>query len=148
MKTILSSILVLILHSCGMLKAQSDTASSVIIEKEIFTIVEVQPQYIGGEKALITFLQDSIVYPKDARERNIQGTVFISFVVEPDGSISSVKCLRGIGGGCDEEAMRVVRAMPNWKPGYQRGKPVRVQFNLPIRFVLQDDPVDTKKHHH
>ncbi len=145
MKTILSSILVLILLSSGMLQAQNDTTSSVIIEKEIFTIVEVQPQYIGGEKALMKYLQDNLVYPNDARKRNIQGTVFISFVVEPDGSISSVKCLRGIGGGCDEEAMRVVKLMPNWKPGLQRGKPVRVQFNLPIRFILKNDAKKKRK---
>jgi len=62
--------------------------------------------------------------------------VFVTFVVEPNGSISNVKVLRGIGGGCDEEATRVVKNMPSWTPGKQRGKPVRVQFNLPIRFIL------------
>ncbi|PKP04769.1 MAG: energy transducer TonB [Bacteroidetes bacterium HGW-Bacteroidetes-6] len=108
-----------------------------IIEAEIFTIVEEQPGFPGGESALMEYLGRNIKYPQLARESNIQGTVFVTFVVEPNGSISNVKTLRGIGGGCDEEALRVVKSMPNWTPGKQRGKPVRVQFNLPIRFVLQ-----------
>ena len=108
-----------------------------VIEAEIFTIVEEQPGFPGGEAKLMEYLGKNIQYPPVARESNIQGTVFVTFVVEPDGSVSNVKTLRGIGGGCDEEAMRVVRNMPKWKAGKQRGKPVRVQFNLPIRFVLQ-----------
>lgn len=147
MKTILSSILVIILLSSGVLSAQSDTVKQASDTKEVFNLVEIQPEFPGGEKALIEYLGTNIVYPRDARESNIQGTVYIVFVLEIDGSVSNVKCIRGIGGGCDEEAIRVVSAMPNWTPGYQRGKPVRVQFTLPIRFVLQDDPVDTKKHH-
>ncbi len=71
-----------------------------------------------------------------ARESGIQGTVYATFVVEPDGRITNVGILRGIGGGCDEEAIRVIRNMPRWKPGKQRSKAVRVQFNMPIRFVL------------
>ena len=72
-----------------------------------------------------------------ARESGIQGVVYVTFVVEPDGSISNVRVIRGIGGGCDEEAIRVVKMMPKWIPGNQRGKPVRVQFNMPIKFTLQ-----------
>ncbi len=71
-------------------------------------------------------------------EDAIQGTVYVTFVIETDGAVSHVKVLRGIGGGCDEEAVRVVTLMPDWKPGYQDGEPVRVQFNLPIRFILRD----------
>jgi protein TonB len=71
-----------------------------------------------------------------AREAGIQGTVFVTFVVERDGNITDVRVLRGVGGGLDEEAVRVVRNMPRWTPGRQRGQAVRVQFNLPIRFVL------------
>ncbi|MCD6111821.1 MAG: TonB family protein, partial [Bacteroidales bacterium] len=63
--------------------------------------------------------------------------VYITFVVEPDGSVTHIKILRGIGGGCDEEAIRVIKAMPKWNPGRQRNKPVRVQFNMPIKFTLQ-----------
>jgi protein TonB len=106
-------------------------------QAEIFTVVEEQPGYPGGEEARIKFLQDNIKYPEEAKELGIQGKVFVTFVVEVDGSITDVKVLRGIGGGCDEEAIRVVKAMPKWVPGKQRGVPVRVQFNLPIKFTLQ-----------
>jgi protein TonB len=75
-------------------------------------------------------------YPQMARESGIQGTVYVTFVVERNGNVTDVKVLRGIGGGCDEEAIRVIQAMPPWVPGKQRGKPVRVQFNMPIRFTL------------
>ena len=71
-----------------------------------------------------------------AIENGVQGTVYVSFVVESDGRINEAKVLRGIGSGCDEEALRVVKSMPNWTPGTQRGKPVRVRYNLPIRFHL------------
>lgn len=107
------------------------------VQAEIFTVVEEQPGYPGGEEARISFLQQNIRYPEEAKELGIQGRVFVTFVVEVDGSITDVRVLRGIGGGCDEEAVRVVKAMPKWVPGKQRGVPVRVQFNLPIKFTLQ-----------
>lgn len=113
-----------------------DGEEVTVVEAEIFTIVEEQPGFPGGEAALMEYLKNNIKYPQLARESNIQGTVFVTFVVEPNGSISNVKVLRGIGGGCDDEAIRVVKNMPSWSPGKQRGKPVRVQFNLPIRFIL------------
>ncbi|MGM0612909.1 MAG: energy transducer TonB [Bacteroidota bacterium] len=106
-------------------------------EEEVFTVVEEQPSFPGGEEARRKYLRDNIEYPQMARESGIEGTVFVTFVVEPDGSITDVRVLRGIGGGCDEEALRVVRNMPEWEPGKQRGKEVRVQFNMPIRFKLQ-----------
>lgn len=105
--------------------------------KEIFTVVEEQPGYPGGDEARIKYLQDNIKYPDEAKELGVQGKVFVTFVVEVDGSITDVRVLRGIGAGCDEEAIRVVRGMPKWVPGKQRGVPVRVQFNLPIKFTLQ-----------
>ena len=117
--------------------APVDDVEPVIVEAEIFQIVEEMPLFPGGEEALLAYLGKNISYPQMAKESNIQGTVYIGFVVEADGSITNVKVLRGIGGGCDEEAIRVVKSMPRWAPGKQRGKPVRVQFNLPIKFVLQ-----------
>lgn len=105
--------------------------------QEIFTVVEESPAFPGGEEARIKFLQQNISYPQVAKEAGIQGTVFVTFVVEVDGSVSDVRVLRGIGGGCDEEAIRVVKAMPKWAPGKQRARPVRVQFNMPIKFILQ-----------
>ncbi len=105
--------------------------------KEIFTVVEEQPGYPGGDESRIKYLQENIKYPDEAKELGVQGKVFVTFVVEVDGSITDVRVLRGIGAGCDEEAIRVVRNMPRWVPGKQRGVPVRVQFNLPIKFTLQ-----------
>jgi protein TonB len=105
-------------------------------ETEIFTVVEESPGFPGGDEARIKFLQENIKYPTMARESGIQGTVYVTFVVEKGGNVSDVKILRGIGGGCDEEAIRVIRAMPRWNPGKQRGKSVRVQFNMPIKFTL------------
>lgn len=106
-------------------------------EAEIFTVVEENPQFPGGDAELYRYLAENIKYPEEAKELVIQGRVFVNFVVEPDGSISNVRVLRGIGGGCDEEAIRVVKSMPKWTPGKQRGQPVRVSFNLPVKFTLQ-----------
>jgi len=105
-------------------------------ETEIFTVVEDQPGYPGGDEARIKYLAENIKYPQMARESQIQGTVYVTFVVEKDGRVRDVRVLRGIGGGCDEEAIRVIQNMPRWNPGKQRGKPVRVQFNMPIKFTL------------
>lgn len=107
-----------------------------IIEPEIFLIVEEQPEFPGGDVARVHYFSNQIKYPEQAKENGIQGIVYIGFVVEPDGSISNVSVLRGIGGGCDEEAVRVVKQMPAWKPGKQRNIPVRVRFTLPVRFTL------------
>ena len=106
-------------------------------EQQIFIVVESMPEFPGGEPALHRYLGENIKYPQMAKESGIQGRVFVTFVVERDGSVTDVKVLRGIGGGCDEEAVRVVKGMPKWSPGKQRGKPVRVQFNLPVKFTLQ-----------
>ena len=105
-------------------------------EQQIFMVVENAPSFPGGDAARMKFLQDNIKYPQMARESGIQGTVYVTFVVERSGAVTDVKILRGIGGGCDEEAVRVVQNMPKWEPGKQRGKPVRVQFNMPIKFTL------------
>ena len=105
-------------------------------EEEVFVFVEEQPSYPGGDEARQKYLRDNTKYPAIAMEGNIQGTVYVTFVVEKDGSVSNVKVLRGIGGGCDEEAMRVIKNMPKWAPGKQRGRAVRAQFNMPIKFTL------------
>lgn len=107
-----------------------------VAEAEIFTVVESPPAFPGGDIARIKYLTDNIKYPQMARESSIQGTVYVTFVVERTGSVTDVRVLRGIGGGCDEEAIRVIKGMPKWAPGKQRGKPVRVQFTMPIKFTL------------
>jgi protein TonB len=114
--------------------AQEEEAE--VQEQEIFQVVENAPAFPGGDAERMKFLQDNIKYPQMARESGIQGTVYVTFVIERNGSVTDVKILRGIGGGCDEEAVRVVQNMPKWEPGKQRGKPVRVQFNMPIKFTL------------
>ena len=96
------------------------------------------PQFPGGgEAALIKYLSQNIKYPPMARESNISGNVYVTFLVDKDGKVKDAKILRGIGGGCDEEALRVVSHMPDWKPGKQNGRPVMVQYNLPVRFTLK-----------
>jgi len=135
-----NAILIIIFSICA-IALQAQTTDSIQTESDgisVFNLVEKQPEFPGGEQALLDYIGSNVHYPKKARKKNIQGTVYISFIVEKDGKVSTVKVLRGIGGGCDEEAVRVVSSMPAWKPGYQRGKPVRVQFNLPIRFILDD----------
>jgi protein TonB len=106
-------------------------------EVEIFTVVENDPEFPGGTEALYKYLATNIKFPQLARDNNISGRVYVTFVVERDGSITGARVLRDIGGGCGAEAIRVVKAMPKWTPGKQRGKPVRVQYNLPVAFILQ-----------
>jgi protein TonB len=108
-----------------------------IAEETPFIVVERMPEFPGGMNALQNFIGQNIRYPSNAAESGIQGTVYLSFVVEKDGSISNIKTLRGIGGGCNEEAERVLRLMPGWKPVNQFGKPVRVAFTVPVVFKLQ-----------
>lgn len=105
--------------------------------EEIFLIVEEQPAPIGGMKAFYKHINSIIRYPSSARRMGIQGRVFVQFVIEKDGSISKVEILRGISENCNNEAIRVVSSAPAWKPGKQRGKPVRVKMVLPVTFRLQ-----------
>ena len=109
---------------------------AISTEDTVFQIVDEMPQFQGGDQAMFTYLSENIKYPEEAKDKGIAGRVFISFVVEKDGSVSDVEVKRGIGGGCDNEAVRVVKAMPKWKPGKKDGKPVRVSYMLPIVFKL------------
>jgi protein TonB len=102
-----------------------------------FTVVEQPPDFPGGDEERVKFLRNNIRFPQMAREAGIQGTIYVTFVVSRSGKISNVKILRGIGGGCDEEAIRVIKMMPDWKPGKQNGQAVPVQFNMPIKFTLE-----------
>ena len=103
----------------------------------IFTIVKIEPGFPGGEEALFSFLVTNIRYPQIAKEKNITGLVIVTFVVEKDGSLTNIQVLKNIGGGCGDEAVRIIKMMPDWIPGKQNELPVRVQFNLPVRFKLQ-----------
>jgi protein TonB len=118
------------------------TTAEAAVEQEpdtlghIHTVAEIPPEFPRGAAARNRFLENNLRYPKEARDSNIQGTVFVQFVVEVDGRITNVVIHRGVGGGLDEEAVRVVKMMPNWTPGRTRGKAVRTLFTLPIRFAL------------
>lgn len=101
------------------------------------SLVEEMPEFPGGIEALLNYLQKNIKYPSHARDKNVQGRVYINFIVGKKGKILFPYVARGIGGGCDEEALRVIRNMPHWKPGKQNGKPVAVRFNLPVKFSLR-----------
>jgi len=106
---------------------------------EIFTNVEVLPEYPGGIEAFYKFLNKTLVYPPMSRENNVQGRVTVNFVVEKDGSLTDIKVLRGVAGGADldAEAIRVLKKSIKWKPGIQNGRPVRVSYSVPVMFQLQ-----------
>ncbi|MGQ1889306.1 energy transducer TonB [Thermophagus sp. OGC60D27] len=106
-------------------------------EAPVFFIVEEMPEFPGGELALHKYLASTIEYPVIAQENGIQGRVYVKFVVNTDGSITDVEIARGVDPSLDKEALRVVKSMPKWKPGKQRGKSVRVSYTVPINFVLQ-----------
>lgn len=112
----------------------------------IFQIVDQMPEFPGGVEALMDFVGKNVKYPEQAKEKEISGRVFIGFVIEKDGSVNVVKVLRGIGGGCDEEAVRVIKAMPKWTPGKLKGQPVRVSYQIPINFKLDNPQKDNLKH--
>lgn len=125
--------------------AQTETFVAPVVEEEeeeesaqqIFTVVEKQPEFPGGTAELFKYLSKAIRYPVIAQENGIQGRVVCSFVVNRDGSIVDIQVMRGVDPSLDKEAIRVISEMPKWKPGEQRGKPVRVRFILPVQFRLQ-----------
>lgn len=104
--------------------------------EEIFTIVEDPAAPIGGMTAFYKYVGDKIKYPPQARRMGVEGRVFVEFVIDKDGSIQEVRAVKGIGAGCDEEAVRILQTAPKWKPGKQRGKPVKQRMVLPITFKL------------
>jgi protein TonB len=105
---------------------------------EVFKAVEINPEYPGGEAAFGKFLQKNMRYPPIAKENNIQGKAYIQFIVERDGSLTDISVVREPGSGLGDEAVRVLKMSPHWKPGVQNGKPVRVQYTIPVNFVLGD----------
>ena len=113
-----------------------DQPQAPAVDSIRMAVIDKMPAFPGGEEGVLDFIGTHIRYPKSARHQGISGRVFVNFVVEPDGSITNVKVLKGIGGGCDEEAVRVVKMMPNWIPGEKDGKKVRVSYTIPITFAL------------
>ena len=111
-------------------------------ENSIFQVVEIQPEFPGGMAELMKYLQKNIRYPQICKEQRVQGRVIVQFVVNADSTITDVNVVKPVNPYLDQEALRVVKAMPKWKPGKQRGEPVRVRFTLPVTFRL---PADTVK---
>jgi periplasmic protein TonB len=107
--------------------------------QEVFSYVEEMPEFPGGDAALLKFMGSNINYPQMEKEAGIQGTVQLQFIVETDGSVSNPKILRGVSGGegCDKEALRVAKTIPKWKPGKSNGKPARVYYTVPVKFILR-----------
>ena len=115
------------------------TTSKETNKEEIFEIVEQMPEFPGGQDAMMQYVQSNLKYPQTAKNKEIQGKVYIEFVVSRTGEIVDVKVLRGVTGApeLEEEAVRVIKAMPKWNPGVQNGKTVPVYFKLPISFTLK-----------
>jgi len=105
-------------------------------EEQIFTIVEDMPQFPGGDGALMNYIASHVVYPEIAKENGITGRVYVRFVVDRKGNVDKVTIARGVDPSLDKAAMDVIKSMPNWSPGKQRGKPVNVWYTAPINFVL------------
>lgn len=131
-------IFLMAIAACMMtLGAQAQVQKGNTAPQDVFDVVEEMPQYPGGMQAMLSFLQENITYPKDAQGKKISGRVLVTFVVEKDGSISNVETVKSVFPSLDEEAVRIVKGMPNWKPGKQNGKVVRVKYTLPISFSLK-----------
>lgn len=108
------------------------------VKKETFQYVEQMPEYPGGTTSMEAYIKQNLKYPEVAIRKGTCGKVYIKFVVDVDGAITDVAVVRGIGNECDEEALRVVKEMPQWNPGKQRGKPVRVALTIPVNFKLSN----------
>ena len=118
-----------------MCKKEVEPENSAVVGK-VYTVVDQQPTFRGGQAGLTTYLIKNLRYPAEAQRARIQGKVIVGFVVTDVGRIADVRIKQSVGGGCDEEATRVIRAMPDWVPGQLQGKSVNVQTSLPVSFTL------------
>ncbi len=120
-------------------QVQDNVNQVSIKEKEVAPIIETEAEFPGGEESLYQFIAKNIKYPPKAKRNNIEGKVLLTFIVNSEGDIENITIKNGIGGGCDEEAIRVVKLMPKWKSGTQNGRPVSSTFSLPINFSLTEE---------
>ncbi len=133
----------------GQVNKENDLSKDDYLEDEIYKVVEVKPVFTGcediedeakriecGRNEMLQFINDNLKYPNEAKQNEIEGTVYIIFVIEKDGSVTNPKIIRDIGGGCGDEAIRIVKLMPKWVPAKHEGRKVRMQFNLPVKFKL------------
>lgn len=132
MKKIILFIALISLTSCSLFQKNSVTSNMEVPEGEI----EIQPEFPGGGEKLYEFITTNTLYPKKAKKEGIEGTVYVQFIVEKDGSLSNIKILRGINESCDQEVLNMLKLMPKWIPGEQKGEKARIQLTLSVRFVL------------
>lgn len=122
----------------GCSETAKETEPTMVLEtKGAIDVAEVMPEFPGGMKALLGFLGKNITYPKESQEKGEQGRVVCRFVIAKDGTITDVEVVRGVSEALDNEAIRVIKAMPKWEPGMDKGKPVAVKYTLPVQFKLQ-----------
>ena len=129
-------ILLLLMAGCCLMTANAQKTVVSQTDQKVFDTVEQMPEYPGGMQAMIEFLQTNMKYPDDAAKQKVEGRVMVQFVVETDGSVSDVHVAKQVFPSLDAEAIRVVQAMPKWTPGKEKGKVVRVKYNLPIVFRM------------
>ena len=103
-------------------------------DNSVYSMVDERAQFPGGQNEMLKYLQENLQYPEAAKANNVHGRVIVKFIVERDGSLSDIKVMKGIGSGCDEEAIRLIQSMPKWKPGKNKGKEVRVSMMVPVNF--------------
>ena len=129
-------ILLLLMAECCIMTAYAQKTVVSQTNQKVFDTVEQMPEYPGGMQAMIEFLQTNMKYPEDAEKQKVEGRVMVQFVVETDGSVSDVHVAKQVFPSLDAEAIRVVKAMPNWTPGKEKGRVVRVKYLLPIVFRM------------
>ena len=129
-------ILMLLMAACCLMTANAQKTVVSQTDPKVFDTVEQMPEYPGGMQAMIEFLQANMKYPEDAAKQKVEGRVMVQFVVETDGSVTDVHVAKQVFPSLDAEAIRVVQAMPKWMPGKEKGKVVRVKYNLPIVFRM------------
>lgn len=136
MKTVFT--ILFVINSCFLFSQTTTNTTQDSLKEEIYFIVEEMPEYPGGIKAFSEYFKSNLKYPNSANEKGIQGTSFFKFVITKDGNIDNVTVLKGMPNcpECDEEAIRVIKSLPKFKPGKQNGKPVNVWWNLPIRYTI------------
>lgn len=137
MKTLLTSLCLLGATLCNAqeVKNVKSTATSETTNSDnIYTKVDVLPKFPGGIKEFLKFTAENLKYPKQAKKNGVQGRVFCKFIVEKDGALTNIEIVRGLGSGCDEEALRLLNLSPKWIPGTRNGRPVRVSYVIPIMF--------------
>jgi len=128
-------VMLIALFSVATVNAQ--TKAKTHTRGKVYEVVEQMPVFPGGIQALMTYLKDNVKYPQEMAEKKIQGRVVVSFIIDKEGNVTDVKVAYSVSKQFDEEAMRVIRAMPKWVPGKQNGKNVNVRYNIPVSFKLK-----------